>query len=131
MDLALFDFDGTITTRGAYPDFLQVAVRPRRRVVGVTVLFPFIIGYRAGMVSEPMIRKLLEIKKGRHTGRYVRGDCDGPEKARRIRERIALDEYATIYAYGDRAEDREMLALANRRYLCWEEIQDLPATWNT
>jgi len=196
MDLALFDFDGTITTRGVYPDFLFAAVRPRRKYVAGTILLPVIAGFRAGLVSELTIRKVLsravfwredperirlagerfateylpgvtraialeriawhkargdrvvvvsasldaylipwcrangievictqlEIKAGRHTGRYVRGDCDFAEKARRIRERLPLADYDTIYAYGDREEDRAMLEIAHKRYLNWEEI---------
>jgi phosphatidylglycerophosphatase C len=57
MDLALFDFDGTITTIGTYPGFLRFAVRPRRKLVGYVLLAPLIIGYLLKIVSEPAIRK--------------------------------------------------------------------------
>ncbi|MFL6585405.1 MAG: hypothetical protein ACJ8GV_00770 [Luteimonas sp.] len=36
--LALFDFDGTITTRETLPDFLRFATPPRRLQIG-TLLF--------------------------------------------------------------------------------------------
>lgn len=78
MDLALFDFDGTITVTGTY--------------------------------------------------RYVGGDCCGTEKSERISRRYTLTEYPTIYAYGDTDEDHDMLAIADRRYLRWQEIGDIPTT---
>ena len=45
----------------------------------------------------------------------VHGDCSGPRKVTRIRERYDLAEYAHVYAYGDTADDREMLALAHTK----------------
>jgi phosphatidylglycerophosphatase C len=59
MDLALFDFDGTITTRGTYPGFVRFAVRPQRKVVGGIILSPLIVGYRTSLVSDRVIRKAM------------------------------------------------------------------------
>jgi phosphatidylglycerophosphatase C len=200
MDLALFDFDGTITTKGTYPGFVSFAVRPRRKVVGGIILSPLIVGYRSRLVSdrtmriamsrigfrgeqpdrlrrlgkqyakeilpnlirpvaleriawhkargdrvvvvsasldvylEPWCRSFgvdvmctqLETSEGRVTGRYVRGDCCGEVKARRIRERYALSEYGAIYAYGDTEEDRQMLEMANRIFFRWQEVPVVP-----
>ena len=56
MDLALFDFDGTITTRGTYPGFIRFALRPRRKIVAGILLGPLVVGYRAGLVSDRAIR---------------------------------------------------------------------------
>ena len=64
----------------------------------------------------------LEERRGRLTGRYVHGDCCGAEKALRILQRYELDRYSHVYAYGDSGEDREMLALAHRKYYRWKEI---------
>ena len=58
----------------------------------------------------------LEVRSGRLTGRYCRGDCSGPTKTLLIRERYDLTRYSVIYAYGNTEEDREMLELAHRRY---------------
>ncbi|MEO5819471.1 MAG: HAD family hydrolase [Vicinamibacteraceae bacterium] len=200
MDLALFDFDGTITTRGTYPGFIRFAIRPRRKVSAGIILGPLIVGYRVGLVSDRAIRKAmsrivfqgeqpdrllrlgeryaaealtdlmrptaleriawhkargdrvvvvsasldvylepwcatmgvdvictkLEAHGGRVTGRYLRGDCCGEEKARRIRERYALGEYRTVYGYGDTEEDREMLELADKKFFRWREVSRLP-----
>jgi len=200
VDLALFDFDGTITTRGAYPGFIRFAIRPRRKVVAGILLGPLIVGHRVGLVSDRAIRKVmsrivlqgeqperlrrlgeryaakalpdlmrptalervawhkargdlvvvvsasldvylepwcasmgvdvictqLEAHGRRVTGRYVGGDCCGEEKARRIRERYALGEYRSIYAYGDTEEDREMLDMADKKFFRWQEVGQLP-----
>ena len=51
MDLALFDFDGTITTTDTWTPFMQLAVPPARIMIGRIVLAPIVIGYRLGVVS--------------------------------------------------------------------------------
>lgn len=56
MDLALFDFDGTITEVGTYPLFLRYAVPKGRQVAGALALGPIIAGYHAGIVSSEAIR---------------------------------------------------------------------------
>lgn len=56
MNLALFDFDGTITTRETFADFLHLAVPPRRLVIGKLVFAPLIMGYRLGLVSATRVR---------------------------------------------------------------------------
>lgn len=56
MNLALFDFDGTITTREMFADFMHFAVTPRRLALGRLVLAPAVIGYKWGIVSSHAIR---------------------------------------------------------------------------
>ena len=196
MDLALFDFDGTITTTDTWTPFMQLAVRPARIVAGRVLLSPIVVGYKLGMISasrgrqvaarvgfqgedaarmrrlgveyatstlpaqvrQPALDRIawhrsrgdqvvivsasldlylspwcagrgldcicttLEERDGRLTGRCAGGDCAGLEKVRRIRQRFDLGRYETVYAYGDSAEDREMLELAQRKYYRWQEI---------
>lgn len=196
MDLALFDFDGTITTSDTWTPFMRLSVRPARIIAGQVLLAPVLVGHRLGMISSSAgrraavrigfkgenaaaIRRLgvqyaatvlpgkvrpaaleriawhqargdqivivsasldvyllpwcasrgldcvctvLEERGGKLTGRYLRGDCTAAEKVRRLRERYELGRYATVYAYGDSGEDREMLELAQRKYYRWEEI---------
>jgi HAD superfamily hydrolase (TIGR01490 family) len=59
MDLALFNFDGTITTKGTYPGFVRFAVPRRRQLIGGVVLAPALIGYHARLVSDATIRRLI------------------------------------------------------------------------
>jgi phosphatidylglycerophosphatase C len=56
VNLALFDFDGTITTREMFPDFMRFSVAPRRLIAGKILLAPWIAGYRTGMVSGNGVR---------------------------------------------------------------------------
>jgi phosphatidylglycerophosphatase C len=53
---------------------------------------------------------------GRLTGRLASPNCNGEEKVRRVCERFAVGDYATIYAYGDTSGDRPMLALAGQPF---------------
>jgi phosphoserine phosphatase len=59
-------------------------------------------------------------------GRYLGAQCVGNEKARCIRERYDLDEYAAVYAYGDTHEDDEMLAMADHGYFRWRAMTASP-----
>jgi phosphatidylglycerophosphatase C len=195
MDLALFDFDGTITVKDTFLPFMHLAV-PRARVrLGTALLSPMILAYRLGAVRASTMRAAivfsglsgasaskvnalgaryaagfaellrpeaqerltwhqqrgdqvvvvsasldvylsvwcaqmgvdlictqLESRGGVLTGRSVGGDCSGAEKAKRVRARYPLGSYQKIYAYGDTAEDRELLALAHEAYLCWRRV---------
>jgi phosphatidylglycerophosphatase C len=56
MNLALFDFDGTITFTDTFTPFLYFAVDPRRIAVGKVVLTPLILGYRLGILSQSAAR---------------------------------------------------------------------------
>lgn len=196
MNLALFDFDGTITSNDTWTPFVRLAARPERMRFRRYLLAPVAIGYRARLVSasrgrQAVVRVAFEgddpdrLRRvgaeyaadvlprtvrphaleriehhrangdevvvvsaalawylepwcaehgiasictrvqesgGRLTGRYVDGDCAGPEKARRVRQRYDLSKYETVFAYGDTSEDREMLELAQRKFYRWTEI---------
>lgn len=53
----------------------------------------------------------------RFSGTYDTPNCYGPEKVRRLKNRIPkLESYTEIYAYGDSRGDREMLAMAQHAY---------------
>jgi phosphatidylglycerophosphatase C len=196
MNLALFDFDGTITQREMFADFMRVAVSTRRWLAGALLFGPMLAGYKLGLVSGNAIRASvvhfgfrgvraehvdavgrrfakdvlpaalrpdalerirwhreqgdrvmvvsgaldvylahwcrqhdldlicsgLEAREGVLTGRYRGAQCVGPEKSRRIRELLDLDEFPVVYAYGDTHEDLDMLQLAHRRYYRWQEM---------
>ena len=56
MNLALFDFDGTITTREMMRDFMFRAVPLRRQAWGKLLLAPCLVGYKAGLLSGTATR---------------------------------------------------------------------------
>ena len=58
-DLALFDFDGTVTTRETFPDFIRHAIPPRRRTLGVALFAPLVVGYRLKLVPVHALRAAL------------------------------------------------------------------------
>ena len=201
MILALFDFDGTITTREMMPDFVRMAVpRARLRLWGA-LLAPWVFGYKAGWVSGSSIRSKivragfrgmpeadyraagerfarhvlprvlrpqamsriawhkargdtvvvvsggfdvylshwcraqgidllcskLEVVDGVLTGRFDGAQCVREEKARQVRERYVLHDFSAVHAYGDTAEDAELLALADESWFrVWPEGVDMP-----
>lgn len=56
INLALFDFDGTITVRETFRDFLEFAVPRHRLVLGQAALSPMVVGYKLGLVSGRLMR---------------------------------------------------------------------------
>jgi HAD superfamily hydrolase (TIGR01490 family) len=52
MNLALFDFDGTITTVGTFPLFCRYVVSRPRLIVGGLLISPWLVGYKVGLVSD-------------------------------------------------------------------------------
>lgn len=59
MNLALFDFDGTITTGEMFRPFLSVAVEPRRLALGKVVLAPLLVAYKLGIVPGGVARAVV------------------------------------------------------------------------
>ena len=51
MNLALFDFDGTITAGDTFIPFLRYSARPGKLVLGAVALSPLFVGYKLGVVS--------------------------------------------------------------------------------
>jgi HAD superfamily hydrolase (TIGR01490 family) len=189
LELALFDFDHTVTTCDTYGRFLRRVATPEQLAQAWWKVGPWLLAYRLKLISAERIRarvtrltfsnrhsddiatqaagyardvlpemvrpqmleqirwhlqqrhtvvivsgsldlylrpwceslglglicNRLESRDGRLTGRYADGDC-GPRKVEHIRQRYDLSRFQRIHAYGDSAEDRPMLALANDRW---------------
>src|SRR6185369_8192609 len=56
MNLALFDFDGTITFGDTFTPFIYFAVGRARLAAGATLLSPMIAGYKLGLVQSSRMR---------------------------------------------------------------------------
>ena len=63
-----------------------------------------------------LIATRLAIKEGKLTGALAGQNCYGIEKVNRLKARYNLADYSAIYAYGDSAGDKAMLALATQPY---------------
>lgn len=59
MNLALFDFDGTITNKDMFTGFIFYSVKRKRIFLGLILLFPFILFYKIGILSPGNIRTVL------------------------------------------------------------------------
>jgi HAD superfamily hydrolase (TIGR01490 family) len=57
VNLALFDFDGTITFGDTWTPFMRMAVRPSRRVTGRILVAPSYIAYRFGAAHVGRVRE--------------------------------------------------------------------------
>lgn len=57
MNLALFDFDGTITFGDTFSPFIRFAVDRRQLVTGMLALSPIILGYKLGLVTAARMRR--------------------------------------------------------------------------
>lgn len=58
MNIALFDFDGTITNADMYTKFLHFSGTRRRALLAKIVLPPFFILYKLGVIPAPRMRTI-------------------------------------------------------------------------
>jgi len=189
-NLALFDFDGTLTSKDTFLEMIKYARGDMRFWMGMLLLSPYLVAFKLKLMpnwrakeiviswffkneecrvfdeactrfctekvprlikpealeafnrhkangdrivvvsasAENWVRPWCEAQgvecvatrlgteKERLTGRLNGRNCYGPEKAVRIKEFLNLEEYATVFAYGDTSGDREMLALAHKPF---------------
>ncbi len=187
MNLALFDFDGTLTTKDSLDEFLKYSVGNKRYLLNMLKFIPHFALWKLRIIDNSKAKeKLMEIffkgmdealfrakaksfsmyrldsiideqrmkilqqhqesntrvvivsasmrcwlepwcqkndiellstelkfEDGKYSGKFLTPNCHGQEKARRIKEYLNLEEYETIYAYGDSSGDKQMLAMAH------------------
>jgi len=63
-----------------------------------------------------LISTKVEFKNNILTGNFATKNCHGIEKVNQIKKNYALDQYSTIYAYGDSQGDKALLSIANKSY---------------
>ena len=61
MALALFDFDGTITFKDSFADFIKYAVGHTRFYLGVACLAPVVAGFLLGLIPAWRAKELMSI----------------------------------------------------------------------
>jgi HAD superfamily hydrolase (TIGR01490 family) len=57
VNLALFDFDGTVTTRDTFKPFLYYATGPARTTIGTVLLGPIVAAHHLGLVRATHLRQ--------------------------------------------------------------------------
>jgi len=190
MRLALFDFDGTITTDDSLIKFIRFVLGDLKTLGGMVFLSPMLTAYKLKLIpnyrakqimlsyffkgmDEQQFQKVaeeyslkfidsiirqkaierikwhkeqghtvvivsasvecwlkgwceknnveligtkLEFKNNKFTGKFSTKNCYGIEKVNRIKQIYNLSDYRTIFAYGDSSGDKEMLAIADKKY---------------
>ena len=56
MNIALFDFDGTVTFKDTFTPFIYFATSRTRIALGTVLLGPMILGYKLGLIAAPRMR---------------------------------------------------------------------------
>lgn len=59
MDLALFDFDGTVTHKDTYTKFILSTTPLYRLVLGFCLLWPFLLMYKLGWLPPSALRPMI------------------------------------------------------------------------
>ncbi len=85
------------------------------RIILVSASFTDYLKYWCEEQEIELISTQLEIKDGHYTGKFATANCWGPEKVKRIKAEVNLEDYQLIYAYGDSRGDKEMLELAQEK----------------
>ena len=67
--------------------------------------------------SIKMICTELAFEAGKFSGKLATPNCNGQEKARRVRAAFDLNQFDKIIAFGNSNGDAAMLALANEAWL--------------
>lgn len=57
MNLALFDFDGTVTTQDTFTPFIHYAIPTFRRTIGAILLSPMILAYKKKFIGASSLRQ--------------------------------------------------------------------------
>lgn len=90
--------------------------RGHRLVLVTASLDLYVEPWAAAAGFDEVIASRLEVVDGHVTGRLEGGNCYGPEKTRRLQERLGPTESYQLWAYGDSRGDRELLAAADHPY---------------
>ncbi|MBF0308710.1 MAG: HAD family hydrolase [Magnetococcales bacterium] len=120
MELALFDFDGTLTKRDSFMDFLRFAVGPGRFVLGALWLSPVLAGYGLGLIAN-------QPAKERVLSHFFRGWA--VERFREVARRYALERVPELLREEGLRRVRWHVASGHRVILVSASIEDWLAAW--
>ena len=84
MNLALFDFDGTITTRETFRSFIEFAVPPRRRALGTALLLPVLLPLCVLSLGLPIEQVVLSTTADTASAAAARCRAHGAQKRKAV-----------------------------------------------
>ena len=187
MNLALFDFDGTLTTKDTLDEFLRFSVGLKTYYIKLLLFSPIFILYKLKIIKNDIAKQKLislffkgfkedkfkalaqeysmknidlvirediyqrfqehisngdkvivvsaslqcwlqpwcdkhevqllstrlEFVEGHITGKFATKNCHGQEKVERLEQELDINDYESIYAYGDSSGDTQMLKIAD------------------
>lgn len=90
--------------------------RGHRTVLVSNSFETYLVPWGQSVGFDDVLGTQLEVVDGRLTGQIASADCVGPEKVRRLTERIGELDRFRIYAYGDSTGDRELLDSATQPF---------------
>ena len=105
MNIAFFDFDGTITYRDSFMLFLWQCVRLPRLLVGTARLLPILLGYKLGVISNHVAKEkvIAYFFTGKTRGYFTKqGKIFGDKVIPRIVRPSALEHIEWHQAQGDK-----------------------------
>jgi HAD superfamily hydrolase (TIGR01490 family) len=94
------------------------------RVVVVSASFDFLIEEWCLKNGLEFLCSSIQTKNGLITGKFEGKCCDGIEKVKRIQKKYNIENYDTIFAYGDSRGDKDMLKIADIGFYRWTRIED-------
>jgi phosphatidylglycerophosphatase C len=125
MNLALFDFDGTLTHHDTFSPFLRFSASRRRELVGSVVLGPMILGYKLGLVSAGRLRAagILACFYGRSASEVA---SDGLRYAETLSERVHETGWERLRWHREQGDRIVVVSASLEVYLRpWCEAQGL------
>lgn len=102
----------TIIRQGAIPKINEHLALGNRVIVVSASAQDWIVPWCSTLNIECVATRL-QVSNNCITGRLASPNCNGSEKVRRIKELLTPSDYSPVYAYGDTAGDKPMLALAD------------------
>ncbi|MCF6352657.1 MAG: haloacid dehalogenase-like hydrolase [Cyclobacteriaceae bacterium] len=93
--------------------FHQHLSKGDRVIIVSASIYDWIIPWASQWNVEVLATKL-DLKEGVITGKFNGENCNGEEKALRIKAHLELSDYNDIWAYGDSHGDEAMMKLANQ-----------------
>ena len=125
MNLALFDFDGTITHADTFRPFIDFAVSRRRLKVGGLLLGPVLVAHRLGFVRASKLRALVTFCgfRGRLAAEL---DALGARYARGFEHVVRPEALARIRWHRERGDRVVVVSASLKPYLrAWCEALGL------